>query len=144
MSNLARLGLGIAATYGFIWLSVEAYGFVVIFPTSNYLWKNYPMAVHIGHEAIAFLPFVILAGLFLERVFPVHAFPFSLASTVAALAFVFAPLAAESLDVALSGLSLLSEFVVMFVVGVPLIVFGVRRWRTNLAFNRTSRKRAAG
>jgi len=132
MRTLGRFLIGALAAFGLMWLSVYVYGLLAAFlPIPRYWWKDYAAAIIYGTEILAFIPFAILIALLSRKLFPRRAVTSSLICTLAALVAIFVPTVMDSYDLLLSGLRVMAEFILIFVVGVPLVVFAIQRWRAN-------------
>ena len=115
-----------------MWLSVTVYGLLVAYlPIPRHWWKDHAVAIGYGTEILAFVPFVILIAFVSSRLFPRNAVASSFACILVVLVATLAPNAVESYDLLLSGLRFSVQFILMFVVGVPLSVFAIQRLRAN-------------
>jgi hypothetical protein len=143
MRDLARFLLGVLVAYALFWLSVAAYGFVVAHvPIPSQLLQNYASASILGIEFLAFLPFVTLLAFILRKLFHLHAVVYSFACCLTALVAALVPTAVESTGVLMASLRLAADVIVIFVVGVPLLIYGMQRWQANPTVNRTRLRRA--
>src|SRR5450755_5022372 len=136
MRDLARFLLGVLVAYALFWLSVTAYSFVVAHtPIPRHWQQNYPSTIILGIEILAFLPFAVLLAFVLGRLFHTHAATYSFACYLAAVVVALVPMAVASSGVLMSSLRLAADVIVIFVAGVPLLVYGMQRWQPNPAVN---------
>src|SRR5258708_16473037 len=131
MRTLGRFVIGTLAAFCLVWLSVFVYGLLVAYlPIPRYWWKAYAATIY-GTEIVAFVPFAVVIALLSCKLFPRHAVASSLVCTLTAVIALFVPRAVDSYDLLLSSLRINAEFILLFVVGVPLVVFTIQRWRPN-------------
>jgi hypothetical protein len=131
MRTLGRFVIGTLAAFCLVWLSVFVYSLLVAhLPIPRHWWKAYAVIIY-GTEIVAFVPFVVVIALLSCKLFPRYAVASSLICTLAAVIALFVPRAVDSYDLLLSSLRINAEFILLFVVGVPLVVSTLLRWRAN-------------
>ena len=133
MRTLGRFVVGTLGAFCLVWLSAYAYYLLVQYlPIPRHWWRAYP-AVMYGAEILAFVPFAVVIALLSRRLFPRRAVVSAFACTLAAMVALFVP-TVHSYDVLLPSLRINAEFILAFVVGVPLVVFAIQRWLANPAY----------
>jgi hypothetical protein len=133
MRTLGYFVLGMLAAFGLVWLSAFVYGLLITYlPISRDWWKAHAAMVY-GTEILVFVPFAVVIALVSRKLFPRHAVASSVACTLVAFAVLFAPTAVRSYDFLWPSLRINAVFILTFVVGVPLVVFTLQRWRANPA-----------
>jgi len=129
MQMLGRFVVGTLGAFCLVWLAVFAYGLLIEhLPITRNWWRAHAPIVY-GFEILVFVPFAVVIALLSRRLFPRRAAASAFACTLAAVAVLFVPTAVASYDLLLSSLKMNAEFILTFVVGVPLIVLAIQRWR---------------
>jgi hypothetical protein len=114
-----------------VWLAVFAYGLLLEhLPITRNPWRANAAIVY-AVEILVFMPFAVVIALLSRRLFPRLAAASAFACTLAAVAALFVPTAVASYDLLLASLKINAEFILTFIVGVPLIVIAIQRWRVH-------------
>jgi len=133
MRTLGRFVAGTLGAFCLVWVAIFAYGQLVghLLITRN--WWRANAVIEYGFEILVFAPFVVVIALLSRRLFLRHAAASACACTLVAVAILFVPTAVHSYDVLWPTLRMNAEFILTFVVGVPLIVLAIQRWRARSA-----------
>jgi hypothetical protein len=129
MRTLGRFVVGTLGAFCLVWLAVFAYGQLVAHLLITRNWWRANAAIEYGFEILVFVPFAVVIALLSRRLFPRRAAASAFACTLAAMAVLFVPTAVASYDLLLASLRINAEFILTFVIGVPLIVLAIQRWR---------------
>jgi hypothetical protein len=132
MRTLGRFAAGALAAFCLMWLSAFAYSLLMQrLPISRNWWDAHAAAIY-GAEIVAFVPFALGIALVLRKLFPRRAAASAFACTLVAAAALFFPTAVASYryDVLWLTLRANADFILAFVVGAPLLVLVIQRWRT--------------
>ena len=100
-------------------------------PFSPGVWKSHPHVVVYVSEAFSYIPFAVLLGLILWRLFPSARVLNALLSVAIATLIGVAPAVAD-LRAALDNLVALPEFSITYLVGVPAVVYALERRRLTI------------
>ena len=129
MRTLGRFVAGALGAFCLVWLAIFAYGLLVEqLPIIRNPWRANAAFVY-ALEVLVFLPFAVVIALLSRRLFPRYVVASAFACTLVAVAVLFVPTAVHSYDLLLSVLRINAEFILTFVIGVPLIVLALQRWR---------------
>jgi hypothetical protein len=129
MRTLGRFVVGTLGAFCLVWLAVFAYGQLVAHLLITRNWWRASAVIEYGFEILVFVPFAVVIALLSRRLFPRRAAASAFACTLAAVAVLFLPTAVGSYDLLLWNLKGNAEFILTFVVGVPLLVLAMQRWR---------------
>jgi hypothetical protein len=131
MRTLGRFVVGTLGAFCLVWLAVFAYGLLLEhLPITRNPWRANAAIVY-AVEILVFMPFAVVIALLSRRLFPRFAAASAFACTLAAVAALFVPTAVASYDLLLASLKINAEFILTFIVGVPLIVIAIQRWRVH-------------
>src|SRR5215472_554948 len=129
MRTFARLALGALCAFCVVWLSALAYGQLLEhLPVSRIWWQAHP-AILYAVEIVTFVPFAVVLAVLFRRLFLRHAIASAFACTLVAMAAVFVPTALRSYDLLWAVLRVNAEFVLTFLIGVPLTAALLHRLR---------------
>ena len=98
-------------------------------PVSRIWWKAHPVILY-AVETLTFVPFVVVLAVFFRRLFLRHAIASAFACTLVAMAVVFVPTAIRSYDLLWPVLRVNAEFILTFLIGVPIAVIVLQRRRS--------------
>jgi len=128
MRTLGRFVAGALGAFCLVWLAIFAYGLLVEqLPIIRNPWRANAAFVY-ALEVMVFLPFAVVIALLSRRLFQRRAAAAAFACTLVAMAALFVP-TAGSYYLLLASLKINAEFILTFVIGVPLIVIALQRWR---------------
>jgi hypothetical protein len=124
--TFGRLAVVTLGAFCLVWLSALAYSLLAqhLLVGRNW-WRAYPAVIY-GIEILVFVPFAVVIALLSRGLFPRRAVACAFACTLAAMAVLFVPMANGSYEMLLASLNVNKEFVLTFVIGVPLLVFAGR------------------
>ena len=130
MPTLGRLVLGVLCAFCVVWLSALAYGQLIEhLPVSRDWWKAHP-AILYAVETLTFVPFAVALAVFFRRLFVRRAIANAFACTLVAMAASFVPTAVRSYELLWPVLRINAEFILTFLIGVPLTAFVLERRRS--------------
>ena len=129
MRTLGRLVLGTLAALCLVWLSMLVYSWLVQHLLSPREWWRSYAALRYGVEVLTFVPFAVAIAIVSRTLFQRSVVASAFACTLVAVAALFIPTAVQSLDLLLPMLRINAEFVLTFIIGAPLAVMALQRWR---------------
>lgn len=129
MKHAFRFALGTLSALALMWLAVATFGLAAAFLPIPHSWSREAMyGIGYATEIISLVPFAVLAALAAPTLFKRQVVFWSFACFFLAFAICFTSLAFESRDVLMAALRISIEFILIFVVGVPLLVFLLQWW----------------
>src|SRR5262249_50240665 len=130
MPTFGRLVLGVLCAFCVVWLSALAYGQLIEhLPVSRIWWIAHPAILYMV-EVLTFVPFAVVLVVFFRPLFLRHAIASAFACTLVAMAIVFVPTALRSYELLWPVLRVNAEFILTFLIGVPLIAMLLQRRRS--------------
>jgi hypothetical protein len=127
MRTFARLVLGVLCAICVVWLSALAYSQLIEhLPVPRGWWMAHP-AILYAVEVLTFVPFAVVLAILFSRLFLRHAIASAFACTLVAMAVVFVPTAIRSYDLLWPVLRVNAEFILTFLIGVPIAVIVLHR-----------------
>jgi uncharacterized membrane protein len=132
MRALGRLAIGAVLAFAAVWLSAFAYSMLI--RSVPFGWWQAHIGILYTAEILTFIPFVVALALLSLRLFRRHAVTSTFACTLVGVTAALFPTALNSYrqDVLWLTLRANAEFILMFVLGAPLIVLALQRWRADL------------
>lgn len=133
MRTLGRFAVGTLGAFCLVWLSALAYSLLLgQLPVSRSWWAAHTTVLYAA-EILTFVPFATVIALLSSSLFPRRPVASAFACTIAAMAALFVPtvVASYRYDGLWSILRSNAEFILTFVVGVPVVVFIIQRRRAN-------------
>jgi hypothetical protein len=115
-----------------LWLAATTYGLVVAYLPIPQSWREaYPAAITYGTELTSFLPFVFVGACASRRLFKSKGVLWAFVCILVAFGASFGAVALESRELLEAVLRMTFEFVLIFAVGVPSLVFLMERRHAN-------------
>lgn len=136
MKHAFRLALGTFGALALMWLAVTAYGLAALIPIPRIWWRENANAIVYGMQIVSLVPFAFVAALAAPTLFKKQTALWSFACFFLASAICLGSLPFESIDVLMAALRVSVELILIFVVGVPLLVFLLQRWHSPSAQDR--------
>jgi hypothetical protein len=129
MRVLGRLAIGAVLAFAALWLSAYAYGLIV--RSVRLGWWQAHIGILYTVEILTFIPFVVALAFLLLRLFRQNAVASTFACTLVGVAAALLPTVVNAYrqDALWLTLRANAEFILMFVLGAPLIVLAIQRWR---------------
>src|SRR5713101_6128279 len=128
MKDAIKFAFGVVGAWVLIYLSVTAYGLAAAYlPIPRSWWGAFSWLVIYGTEVISFVPFALVGALATFKLFKTKRVLQSFACFFIALLISFSSLAFETTEMLGAALRLSLEFILIFVVGVPFLVFLLQR-----------------
>lgn len=124
--------VGSICAWAIISLAVTVYGLAVAYrPIPKYLLSEYSIIISYVTQLLSFLPFVVLGAFAAKFFFPLRSVRWSFLCFLSASIAGFWSFAFESPEVLGAAFRLALELDVVFVVGVPIVVYLLERRHAN-------------
>ena len=132
MHTATKYIVGSVCALALLSLAVTIYGLAAAYlPVPREWWRDYSTAIIVGTELISFLPIAIVGALASRKFFKQRSVLWSFLCFLTAFVFSFGSLAWESTELLGPSIRLSLEFILIFVIGVPAIIFLFERRYAN-------------